>query len=235
MRPPRLHPWGCGLARGNLVFLDSHGNSDSESINGNLDMTRYDGAFKNEICLGGPYGKSSGVVSAERWETRLQSDYTISGDLFAFGGLRYEHDLFDGFEYQACATGGLGYKVIDGVDTKLTAQLGAGYRRLRPEDIFKNADGVVPQRVLHDASGEAIGTAGVDFLHALTKTTVLTKKFIIEAGSDNTMLHDELALTVKMSDKLALSVGYAITDTTHPPGTLKKVDTVETVNLVFAF
>jgi putative salt-induced outer membrane protein YdiY len=49
------------------------------------------------------------------------------------------------------------------------------------------------------------------------------------------MLHDELALTVKMSDKLALSVGYAITDNTHPPGTLKKVDTVETVNLVFAF
>jgi putative salt-induced outer membrane protein YdiY len=48
-------------------------------------------------------------------------------------------------------------------------------------------------------------------------------------------LHDEIALTVKMSDKLALSVGYGLTDNTHPPDTIKKLDTVTTVNLVFAF
>jgi putative salt-induced outer membrane protein YdiY len=111
----------------------------------------------------------------------------------------------------------------------------SGYRRLRPEDIFKAANGEVTAGVLHDASGEAIGTAGFDFSHAFTKTTILTNKFLMEAGSDNILLHDELALAVKMSDKLALSVGYGITDNTHPPGTLKKVDTVETVNLVFAF
>jgi putative salt-induced outer membrane protein YdiY len=38
-----------------------------------------------------------------------------------------------------------------------------------------------------------------------------------------------------MSDKLALSVGYGITDNTKPPPTIKKVDTVTTVNLVFSF
>ena len=50
----------------------------------------------------------------------------------------------------------------------------------------------------------------------------------MEAGSSDTLLHDELALTVKMSDKLALSVGYAITDNTKPPAPLKKLDTVAT-------
>lgn len=57
----------------------------------------------------------------------------------------------------------------------------------------------------------------------------------MEAGSSDTMLRDDLALTVKMSDKLALSVGYGITDNTKPPAPLKKLDTVATVNLVFAF
>jgi putative salt-induced outer membrane protein YdiY len=38
-----------------------------------------------------------------------------------------------------------------------------------------------------------------------------------------------------VSDKLALSVGYGIIDNTNPPGSLKKLDTVATVNLVFAF
>jgi putative salt-induced outer membrane protein len=120
-------------------------------------------------------------------------------------------------------------------DTKLTVQAGAGYRRLRPEIIDKDNTGAVISRTPQDATGEAIGTAGVDFSQVLTKTTTFTNKFLTEAGSDNTLLHDELALTVKMSNKLALSVGYGITDNTKPPAPLKKLDTVTSVNLVFGF
>jgi putative salt-induced outer membrane protein len=228
-------PQGVWIGKGQLGFLSSHGNSDAESLNANVDLLRYDGAWKNEIYVGGLYGKNSGIVSAERWETRGQSNYTISGDLFAFGGLRYEHDLFDGFQYQASVTGGLGYKIMNTQDTKLTAQVGAGYRRLRPEIIDKDDTGLVISRTPLDASGDAIATVGVDFSHAFTKTTTFTNKFLMEAGSSDTLLHDDLALTVKMSDKLALSIGYGITDNTKPPAPLKKLDTVASVNLVFGF
>jgi putative salt-induced outer membrane protein len=230
--PPPQDVW---IGKGQFGFLSSHGNSDAESLNGNIDMLRYDGAWKNEVYLGGLYGKNSGIVSAERWETRGQTNYAISGDLFAFGGLRYEHDLFDGFLYQASLTGGMGYKLINDEDTKLTVQIGAGYRRLRPEIIDKDSAGQVISRTPLDASGEAIATAGVDFSHAFTKTTVFTNKCLTEAGSSDTLLRDELALTVKMSDKLALSVGYAIADNTKPPAPLKKLDTLASVNLVFGF
>lgn len=230
--PPPQDVW---IGKGQLGFLSSHGNSDAESLNAALDLLRYDGAWKNEINVVGLYGKNAGIVSAERWETRGQTNYTISGDLFAFGGLRYEHDLFDGFQYQASLTGGLGYKIVNTDDTKLTAQVGAGYRRLRPETIDKDDSGMVISRTPLDATGEAIATVGVDFSHAFTKTTTLTNKFLMEAGSSDTLLHDDLALTVKMSDKLALSVGYGITDNTKPPAPLKKLDTVATVNLVFGF
>jgi putative salt-induced outer membrane protein len=232
---PPPPPQGTWIGKGQLGFLSSHGNSDSESLNANVDLLRYDGPWKNEIYVGGLYGKNSGIVSAERWETRGQSNYTVSGDLFAFGGLRYEHDLFDGFQYQYSLTGGMGYKLINTDATKLTAQVGAGYRRLRPEVIVKDPTGEVISRTPLDATGEAIGTIGVDFSHAFTKTTSLTNKFLMESGSSDTLLHDELALIVKMSDKLALSVGYGITDNTKPPAPLKKLDTVATVNLVFAF
>ncbi len=144
-------------------------------------MLRYDGAWKNELYVGGLYGKNSGIVSAERWETRGQTNYTISGDLFAFGGLRYEHDLFDGFEYQASLTGGLGYKLINADDTKLTVQAGAGYRRLRPE-IIERTNGEVISRTPLDATGDAIATVGVDFSHAFTKTTVLHQQISDGSG-----------------------------------------------------
>jgi putative salt-induced outer membrane protein YdiY len=122
-------------------------------------------------------------------------------------------NLFDGFQYQA----------------------GAGNRRLRPEIIDKDATGVVISRTPLDATGDAIATVGLDFSHTFTKATVFTNKFLIEAGSSNTLLRDGLALTVKMSDKLALSVGYGIKDNTKPPAPLKKLDTVASVNLVFGF
>ena len=242
---PALHAWaddspppppvGVWIGKGQFGILSSHGNSDSESINGNLDMSRYDGAWKNSVYIGGLYGKSNGIVSAERWETRLQSNYNITGDLFAFGGFRYERDQFDGFQYQGSFTAGLGYKFIDAEATKLSAQIGAGYRRSRPEDIFRDPSGLVTERLLHDTTEDVIGTAGFDFSHAFTKTTALTDKFLVEAGSSNTMLHDEIALTVKTTDKLALGVGYGITNNSNPPATIKKLDTVATVNLVFSF
>jgi putative salt-induced outer membrane protein len=231
--PPPQHQW---IGKGQFGFLESKGNSDAQSINGSIDLSRYDDGFKNAVYVGGLYGKSAGIVSAERLEARGQTDYAITSHAFAFGGLRYEHDLFDGFQYQASLTTGFGYKFIDSVDDRLAAQIGAGYRRLRPETIVKDpATGAVVSRVPEEASGEAIATAGIDYLHKFTPTTTLTNKFLVEHGSTNTLTHDEIALAVKMSTRLALSVGYAVTDNSSPPAPLKKVDTVTTVNLVFSF
>lgn len=231
--PPPEHTW---IGKGQFGFLESKGNSDAESINGNVDLARFDGPWKNEIYLAALYGKNSGVVSAERFEAKEQTNYTVSGNLFVFGGLRYEHDLFDGFQYQASVTGGAGYKIIDTATTTLTAQIGAGYRRLRPETITKDPDtDEVTSRTPLDANGEAIGTAEVDFSYKFTPNTILTNKFYTEAGSMNTMLQDQIQLAVKMSNKLALTVGYGITDNTDPPAPLKKVDTISTVNLQFSF
>ena len=44
-----------------------------------------------------------------------------------------------------------------------------------------------------------------------------------------------LAVSVKISTKLALSVGYAIQDNSKPPEGAKKLDTLETVNIVYSF
>ncbi len=230
--PPPQHTW---IGKGQFGFLNSSGNSVAQAINGNIDLLRYDNAWKNELYVGGLYGKNSGIVSAERWLFREQADYTISGDWFAFGGLRFEHDTFNGFLYQGSISGGLGYKIINHIGTKLTAQVGAGYRRLRPETITKDESGEVISRVLGESTGEAIGTVGVDFSHNLTKTTTLTNQFLLESGADDTLLHDDIALTVKMSDALALSVGYGLAYNTKPPAPLKKLDTVATINLQFGF
>ena len=234
--PPPQDTW---IGKGQAGFLESKGNSNAESINGDVDLSRFDGAWKNDIYVAALYGKNNGLVSAERYEAREQTNYNFTPRAFAFGGLRYEHDLFDGFQYQASATGGLGYKLLDGKDTTLSAQIGAGFRQIRPEILTTASDGEVTSRTPQDTTRSGIGTFEVDFMHKFSSTTTLTDKYYMEAGAGNTMLQNNLQLAVKMTTKLALAVGYQVIDNTNPaPGSmppLKKVDQLTTVNLQYSF
>ena len=230
--PPPQHTF---IGKGQFGFLDSHGNTDAESVNANLDIQRYDGDWKNELYLGALYGKSGNIVSAERWEIRHQADYNISSTVFAFGALRFEHDMFNGFVYQGSATAGLGYKIFNTNDTKLAVQAGVGFRRLRPEFITKDDSGAVVSRDVQDPENEAVGVFGLDFSHAFNKSTSVGNKLLVEAGSNNTLIHDDISLTVKMSTRLALVAGYGFIDNTSPPAGVKSLDTVATVNVQYAF
>ncbi len=230
--PPPQDVW---TGKGQAGYVSSQGNTQSKSANAAIDMAYLDGPWNHMFHLGGLYGRSSGVLSAERWDTLWQTNYSLTADLFTFGALRYEHDMFSGFNYQASGAAGLGYKFIDTDATKLSAQVGVGYQVLRPEDITKDADGAVTDRTLEPSESGVIGTLGVTYSQALTGTTTLSDNLLVNAGSINTLVTNSLALTVKMSTKLALSLGYAIQDNTKPPAGLKKLDTLTTVNLVYAF
>lgn len=98
--PPPENVW---FGKGQFGFLDSSGNSEAEAVNANLDMSLIEGPWKHEATLTGLYGKNSGITAAERWVAGWQTNYAITQDLFGFGSLRYEHDLFDGFQYQGAA------------------------------------------------------------------------------------------------------------------------------------
>ena len=144
---PPPPPQGVWTGKGQAGYVSSQGNSDAKSANAAIDMAYLDGPWKHAFHLGGLYGESAGVVAAERWDTSWQTNYDLTTDLYTFGLLNYRHDLFSGFEYQESGSAGLGYKLIDTATTKLSAQVGVGYQRLRPEELTKDAAGAVVGRV----------------------------------------------------------------------------------------
>jgi putative salt-induced outer membrane protein len=227
-------PQGVWTGKGQVGYLSSEGNSDAKSANAAIDMALVEDPWKHEFHLGGLYGQSTGIVSAERWDTAWQSNYDLSKDLYVFGGLRYQHDMFSGFQYQASGTGGLGYKIFDTDSVKLSAQLGVGYRVLRPEDLVKDPAGEVTDRIPLESEKGAVATAGFDYDQKLTSSTTLTDKLLVESGSSDTLITNALAITVKISTKLSFAAGYAIQDNSKPPVGLKKLDTLETLNLVYS-
>ena len=90
-------------------------------------------------------------------------------------------------------------------------------------------------RTLLPSDNGAVGTVGLDFSQVLTSTATVTDKLLVEFGSADTLFTNALALTVKMSTKLALSVGYNIQDNSKPPAPLKRLDEFGTLNLVYSF
>ena len=230
--PPPAQGWS---GKGEAGYVMSRGNSNTDSANAKIDMADIIGDWKNSIHLEGLYGRSDEITSAERWAAIVQSDVKITPRAFAFAALHFMQDEFSGFQYQASATTGVGYHFIDTTTDKLTAQVGAGYRRLRPELLTMDAAGAVIARTPGESTGAVIGTAGLDYAHIFNASTKITEKFLAESGSGNTSLEDDLAVVVSMSKKLALSAGYTIQENTEPPVGLKKVNTLVTLNLVYAF
>jgi putative salt-induced outer membrane protein len=221
--------------KGQAGYLMSRGNSDADSANATVNVIDVAGAWKHSLTLEGLYGKSAGIVSAERWDLRFQTDYKITERIFSFGALSYEDDKFSGFQYQASVTAGIGYNFINTGATKLAGQVGIGYRSLRPEELIKDDTGAVVERIPGESDSDVVATAGIDFEHSFNASTKVTDKFLAESGSSNTSLRNDLALEVKMSKKLSLAAGYGVRHNTKPPAGLKRTDTQTTLNLVYAF
>jgi putative salt-induced outer membrane protein len=230
--PPPAQGWS---GKGEVGYVMARGNTDTDSANAKIDLADVLGDWKHAIHLEGLYGRSNEVTAAERWAALLQTDLKITPRAFGFVALHFLQDEFSGFQYQGSATTGVGYKFIDTDHDKLSAQIGAGYRRLRPELLTVDANGAVIARTPGESTGNAIGTAGFDFAHIFNASTKITDRMLIESGAGNTSLENDLALVVSMSKKLAISAGFTYQENTQPPAGLQKVNTLTTLNLVYAF
>ena len=228
-------PQDVWTGKGQAGLVASQGNTDARTANAALDLGLLDGPWQHSLHLEALYAESAGIASAERWGGLWQTNYDFTPAFYTFGALRFERDLYSGFNYQESAAAGIGYKIIDTDGIKLSVQAGPGFRRERPQTLTEDAAGDVIARVLGEPQDSAILSAGIDYSQALTATTTLSDKLLVESGGGNTLLTNALALTVKMSTRLALSLGYNIQNNSSPPPGLKKLDSIETVNLVFSF
>lgn len=228
---PAAHAQWSGKAEAGL--LKSTGNAESTSANAKLDLTHDGAKWKNSYFVGALYGDNGEFATAQRYEARYQADYKITDRLSWFGALRGEKDFFSGFSYQATVSTGATYKFIDSPTTKLDASLGAGYKRFKPEVLVKSAAGEVLSRVQGAVESDPVGTLASNYEHSFTETTKITNKLLVESGSDNTSVANDLALQVSMSQTLALAVGYAVRYNSDPPPLSQSTDTLMTVNLVY--
>jgi putative salt-induced outer membrane protein len=229
--PLRAQPgWST---RGEAGFVAARGNTSTQSANLKFEIVRESHKWKNTFGASGLYGKTSAIQSAQRWDARDQLDYLFSERSFWFGGVRYEDDRYSGFDYQESFSTGVGRKFIDTENTKLAAQLGVGYRALAPEDLVRDETGEVVARIAGSRDSDLVGNGALAFEHSFNNATKALYSLLVESGKTNTLTKNDLALQVKMTRVLAISLGVSVRYNSFPQDGLKKTDTLSTVNIVY--
>lgn len=229
--PPPVGWTGQGQAGAVLA----RGNADTTTADVKLDASDTIDDWTHIAHFAFLYGRSADFTTAQRLEAAWQTNYQFGKKAFVFGSVNGENDRFDGFVYQVTLATGLGYKFIDSDTTKLTGTLGFGYRRLQPEQLAKNPDGRVIERIKGTSTSDGVGTAGLDYMQQLTTTTKLTDKLLVQSGGQNTAVANDFAVAVNMTNTLALSFGYGLRYNSNPPAGSKTTDQLTTVNLVYSF
>lgn len=215
---PATAQW-TGRGEAGLAFAD--GNSDSRTANARIEATHNRDRWEHKLNLGGLYMRSGGDTAAKRWDIGGQSRFDFRPNTFWYGGARYEEDRFSGFRYQALLTTGVGRRFIDNDRTRLSAQVGVGYKQLETLAVPTSEDSSIT------------GVASMDFRHQITDTTTVFDRFGGEFGEDNNFMQNEAGVTVKVTDRMALALAYTVRHNTAPPAGFRKTDTLTTVNFVY--
>lgn len=228
--PPALADW---KGKGEAGLLIARGNSVATSANAKLDLSYRSDAWRTSVRLAQLYGRNASFTTAQRFESRVQAERTLGERVFWFAAVRYENDAFSGFDYQTSVSTGVGYRIYDSAGTRLTATLGAGYRRLRTETLVRSAEGEVLSRERGRPDSDAVANAALEYEHSLTASTRLANRLRVESGVGNTSVANDLSLQVSMTETLALGVGYGVRYNGKPTAGARSTDQLTTVNLVY--
>jgi len=223
------HAEWTGQSEAGLVIAS--GNTNTETANARINMKYETDQWKNTVGGAALYASDEEGKTANRWETFGEIGWKFTERNFLFGAGRYEEDEFSGFEYQATVSGGVGRRFLDRPNTTMVGTVGAGYKFLETRDSFDSVTGALIEE--GSSEREVVFRSTIDFQHKFTATTSLVDKFIVESGADNTFVQNDISLQVKMTDVLALAVGYGIRHNSNPPSEFKKTDTLTTINLVY--
>jgi putative salt-induced outer membrane protein len=211
--------------KGEAGLAIATGNTETKTANARVAVARKVELWELNGTLAGLYVRNDGETTARRWELTALGRYNFTPSTFTFGGARHERDRFSGFRYQTVVNGGVGHRFIDTDATKLNMQLGAGYK------FYDRLE--APTEPVDEDNNRAVAVGAIDFTHQLSDTTQVYNRFNVEATSSNNFLQNEVGVTVKVLNRVALSLAYAVRHNTSPPDAFKKTDTLSTVNLVY--
>ncbi|HHW4679321.1 MAG TPA: DUF481 domain-containing protein [Xylella sp.] len=226
-------PWTG--SSGELGFSSARGNSTAENLNGRLKARYKEGDWIHSLDLfanrsSANYKETRQDGSIHRYRQAIAERYTgAAGTALQLGEFRqltatgrYERDRFT--TYDRLITFGIGYgtRLINQNRFSLDTQIGPGLRRAHNAYLAGTEVGPIARGLL-------------DLKYHITENTDLINNVLLEAGSYNNYIQNDLGVQVTMNHHFALKAAWQLRHNTEANANNKKTDTLTTANLVYTF
>jgi putative salt-induced outer membrane protein len=231
---------------GEFGFASATGNTRSQNVNGKLNLNQENEQWKNNFYVDFLRAKSQQAVTnasgatveqfnetANRYDGGASVGYKLDPRSYIVTAARYEHDDFGANIWQGVVSVGYGYIALKDDTNELSFELGPGYKRYRPAVQDTLINGVEVPQEANGTQSEAIARGLVNYKHKLTDNTSFEDTFLTEAGSKNTYLQNDAGVSVSMTKKLAVKVGFQVRHNTNVLPGIRKNDTLTTTNIVY--
>ncbi|MCG9697468.1 DUF481 domain-containing protein [Shewanella sp. Isolate11] len=202
------------------------GNTDSSSFNGRTKLVYDTKQFRQEGVFKGYYAADSEKTTSEKYDAQVQSSYKLySGYIFARG--EFTSDRFGSYTRIATVSTGYGFDAVSTDRTKLSLEIGPGYRYNLPQESdtepFPDPDREIILRTAakFEQKIHEYTSFNADFTSELGQ---VTNTFTLDMGYKNTLFQD-----------WAFKIGVNIKYTDVVPEGSKKTDTISTFNLLYTF
>ncbi len=200
------------------------GNTDSTNIGIGSDLNYVFGPNGIELQLNYAYSDDDDSASEESLFYGLEYTRDLTPAFFGFAKVQGSADSATDAQYETdtFVSFGAGYRVYNEANLQWTVQAGPGYRFAELNDI---TDG--------DVSEGALGLSS-DYANKLSETVFVTNDTDVIWSESDTVVFNDLALNVSMTETLALRTSL-LTEFHTEPGTAEDTDNTFGVSLVYSF
>jgi putative salt-induced outer membrane protein YdiY len=209
-----------------LGFIQTSGNSDTQSFNGKFNLVRELDPTVTSFKLEALTSEEEGTSSKERYLSELKYDYSLGEFSYVTSILLYEDDRFNGYQYQSTLAVGYGYRVWHGEQGELDLEVGPGYRRNALE---------VSNEYGSKIEEETIGRASLNLLIKISDNAEFTETLTVEGGDSKVVYKSDMGIQSTLIGQLAMKINYQVKHTTNVPEDKKKTDSLVGVTLVYSF
>lgn len=199
----------------------SSGNSENVDLGIGANFGYFDGINGYELQLSYAYGEDEDEVTEESliYEFEYTRDFTT--DFYGFAKLQGTVDEFSNYENDTFVGFGAGYRVFNTPTTQWSLQAGPGYRVASLEDF--------------DDFNEAALSVSSNFYRRLTDNAFLTNDTDVIGSETDTVVLNDLGVTVAMNDQLALRTSLQTEWHSEPFPGAEDTDNTLGVSLVYSF
>lgn len=216
---------------GELGGFQSSGNSNTVGISAGLKLTREGIDWSHRFRGRFDYQRQNGVTSREQWFAAYEPRWQFDEDIFAYGLTQYERDQIQGVDMRLAVSGGLGYKVVDKPDLKLSVKAGPAYR------LTNYTDGPTEDRLA--------ALAGLDFDWKIFDRLTFTQdanavaetggEAVVLVDSSNTTINLVSGLNFNVNNHLRARMSYQLDYDSNPPSGKVSTDTLTRATFIYGF